>query len=90
MFSAALLNSAGLAVLPANGGGVDLAPRVTALSELTHLDARQGRIVELRYFGGLSEEEVATVLSVSRRTVTREWRAARAWLYRRMTVRPNR
>ena len=61
-----------------------------ALSELTHLDARQGQIVELRYFGGLSEEEVATVLSVSRRTVTREWRAARAWLYRRMTVRPNR
>jgi RNA polymerase sigma-70 factor, ECF subfamily len=57
-----------------------------ALSELTHLDARQGQIVELRYFGGLSEEEVAIVLSVSRRTVTREWRAARAWLYRRMTT----
>ena len=52
-----------------------------ALSELTHLNARQGQIVELRYFGGLSEEEVATVLSVSWRTVTREWRAARAWLY---------
>lgn len=57
-----------------------------ALSELTHLNARQGQIVELRYFGGLSEEEVATVLSVSRRTVTREWRAARAWLYRHMTT----
>jgi len=57
-----------------------------ALSELTHLNARQGQIVELRYFGGLSEEEVATVLSVSRRTVTREWRAARAWLYRRITT----
>ena len=56
-----------------------------ALSELTRLAARQGQIVELRYFGGLSEEEVAIVLSVSRRTVTREWRAARAWLYRRLT-----
>ena len=58
------------------------------LNELTTLDSRQGQIVELRYFGGLSEEEVAGVLGMSRSTVTREWRAARAWLYRRLTVGP--
>ena len=61
-----------------------------ALSELTLVDPRQGRIVELRYFAGLSEQEVAAVLSLSRATVTREWQTARAWLYRRMTVGPNR
>ena len=48
--------------------------------------ARQGQIVELRYFGGLSEQEVAAALSLSRATVTREWQSARTWLYRRMTV----
>jgi RNA polymerase sigma factor (TIGR02999 family) len=57
-----------------------------ALEELTRLDARQGRIVELRYFGGLSEHEVAAVMSLSRATVTREWQTARAWLHRRMTT----
>jgi RNA polymerase sigma factor (TIGR02999 family) len=56
-----------------------------ALDELSTRDARQGRIVELRYFGGLSEQEVAQVLSVSRATVTREWHTAKAWLYRRLT-----
>jgi RNA polymerase sigma factor (TIGR02999 family) len=55
-----------------------------ALSELTARDPRQGRVVELRYFGGLSEQEVAAVLSISRATVTREWTSARAWLFRRM------
>jgi RNA polymerase sigma-70 factor (ECF subfamily) len=56
------------------------------LQELAVLDARQARIVELKYFGGLSEEEVAAILSLSRTTITREWQSARAWLYRRMTV----
>lgn len=55
-----------------------------ALSELTVFDPRQARIVELRYFGGLAEREVAEVLAMSRSTVTREWETARAWLYRRM------
>jgi RNA polymerase sigma factor (TIGR02999 family) len=59
-----------------------------ALTELAGIDSRQGHIVELRYFGGLSEQEVAEVLSISRATVTREWQAARAWLYRRITARP--
>jgi RNA polymerase sigma factor (TIGR02999 family) len=57
-----------------------------ALVELARIDPRQGQIMELRYFGGLSEQEVAAVLSISRATVTREWHTARAWLYRRMTV----
>jgi RNA polymerase sigma-70 factor, ECF subfamily len=56
-----------------------------ALTELTTVDPRMGQIMELRYFGGLSEQEVAEVLSVSRSTVTREWQTARTWLYRRMT-----
>jgi RNA polymerase sigma factor (TIGR02999 family) len=56
-----------------------------ALHALTRLDERQARIVELKYFGGLSEEEVGAVLSMSRATVTREWQSARAWLYRRLT-----
>ena len=49
------------------------------------LDPRQAEIVELKYFAGLSETEVAAVLSLSRATVTREWQSARAWLYRRIT-----
>ena len=56
-----------------------------ALQDLAGVDARQAEIVELRYFGGLSEDEVATLLSISRATVTREWQTARTWLYRRMT-----
>jgi RNA polymerase sigma-70 factor (ECF subfamily) len=57
-----------------------------ALVELARIDPRQAQIVELKYFGGLSEQEVAAVLSVSRATVTREWQTARAWLYRRLTA----
>ena len=56
------------------------------LDELACLDPRQARVVELRYFGGLSEQEVAAALSLSRATVTREWQSARAWLYRRLTT----
>ena len=57
----------------------------SALTDLSQIDPRQAHIVELRYFGGLSEQEVATLLSISRATVTREWQTARAWMYRRMT-----
>ena len=52
-----------------------------ALARLAKLDPRQGRIVELRFFGGLSVEETAEVLGISARTVKREWSVARAWLY---------
>jgi RNA polymerase sigma-70 factor (ECF subfamily) len=58
-----------------------------ALAELGAHDPRQARVVELRYFGGLSEQEAAEVLTVSRATVTRDWNVARAWLFRRMTQR---
>lgn len=53
-----------------------------ALRSLEHLDPQKGRIVEMRYFGGLSIEETAEVLDISPRTVRREWRRAKAWLYR--------
>lgn len=55
-----------------------------ALEELAQLDARKSRVVELRYFGGLSLEETAEVLEVSVMTVRRDWRAAKAWLYQRV------
>jgi RNA polymerase sigma factor (TIGR02999 family) len=65
--------------------GCDLLMLDQALSELALLDQRQESIVELCYFGGLTEVEVAGALSVSRSTVARELRSAKAWLYRRMT-----
>jgi RNA polymerase sigma factor (TIGR02999 family) len=64
----------------------DLLALDQALDELTAFDQRLARIIELRYFAGLTEQEVAEVLSISRATVTREWQTARAWLYRRMTA----
>jgi RNA polymerase sigma-70 factor, ECF subfamily len=51
-----------------------------ALTRLAEWDARQSRIVELRFFGGLTEEEVAETLGISARTVKRDWNLARAWL----------
>ena len=53
-----------------------------ALDRLTELDPRKSRIIELRFFGGLSEEETAALLELSSRTIRREWRLARAWLRR--------
>jgi RNA polymerase sigma-70 factor, ECF subfamily len=68
-----------------NAPDVELLLLDQALEELGRLDARQLQIVEMRYFGGLSEDEVAAALSLSRRTVARDWKVARAWLSRRMT-----
>ena len=56
-----------------------------ALSRLEELDFRQSQVVELRYFGGLQEEEVAELLDISVRTVKREWSVARAWLFAELT-----
>ena len=53
-----------------------------ALNELAAIDPRRSRVVELRYFGGLSVEETAEILDVSAITVMRDWNAAKAWLYR--------
>lgn len=55
-----------------------------ALDDLAKLDERKSQVVQLRYFGGLSLEETAEVLRVSLMTVRRDWRAAKAWLYRRV------
>jgi len=59
-----------------------------ALNELAAFDPQQAKIVELRYFGGLTEDEVASLLTISRSTVTREWLIAKGWLYRRITAGP--
>ena len=56
-----------------------------ALKSLAEIDSRQSQIVELRFFGGLSIEETAEILSVSRGTVMRDWTLAKAWLRREMT-----
>ena len=55
-----------------------------ALDELAKLDLRKSQVVELRYFGGLNIEETARVLDVSPMTVRRDWRAAKAWLYKKV------
>ncbi len=62
------------------GGGVDVLALDTALEQLAALDERQAKIVELRYFGGMSVEEVAETLDISPATVKRDWTLARAWL----------
>ncbi len=67
-------------VAPASGPDVDVMALYEALERLTALDARQARIVEMRFFGGLNVEEVAEVLGVSKRTVEGEWTHAKAWL----------
>lgn len=65
----------------AGGEGVDLLALDDALRMLGEIDPRQAKIVELRFFGGLTIDEVAEVLSIGKRTVDREWQCARAWLY---------
>ena len=63
---------------------LDLLALDEALNRLADTDPRKCRVVELRYFGGLSSGEIAEVVSVSTATVEREWRTARAWLYREL------
>ena len=63
----------------------DLVALDDALKTLAELNTRQAQIVELRYFGGLTEGEVAEVLKTSERTVRRDWSLARAWLYRELS-----
>jgi RNA polymerase sigma-70 factor (ECF subfamily) len=65
---------------PSGGRAIDLIALDEALARLAELDPRQARIVELRFFGGLTTEQVATVLGVSTRTIEKEWRRIRAWL----------
>jgi RNA polymerase sigma factor (TIGR02999 family) len=60
--------------------GVDLVMLDDALSELGALDATQAQIVEMRYFGGLTIEEIAEALAIGKRSVDRHWQVAKAWL----------
>ena len=64
--------------------GLDVVCLDDALRALANLDERQSRVVELRFFGGLSVEETAAVLGISAETVMRDWKVARAWLMREM------
>jgi RNA polymerase sigma factor (TIGR02999 family) len=70
--------------LVAAGPDADVIAVEDALTKLAQLDQQQARIVELRYFGGLSIDETSEALGVSAATVKRDWAVARAWLYREM------
>lgn len=63
---------------------IDLLALNDALERLEEIDERQSKIVEMRFFGGLSVEETAEVLQLSTRTIKREWAMAKAWLYQQM------
>jgi len=70
---------------PAPEAGVEMVDMIAldrALSRLETLDPQQGRIVELRFFGGMTVEETAEVMQLSTATIKRDWAVARAWLYR--------
>jgi RNA polymerase sigma factor (TIGR02999 family) len=75
------------AAVVAEDRGAELVALDEALKALAELDERQSRVVELRYFGGLSVEETGEVLNVSSATVRRDWTFARAWLQRELSNR---
>jgi RNA polymerase sigma factor (TIGR02999 family) len=66
-------------------GDAELIALDDALQELSRLDERQGRIVEMKFFGGLSAPEISRVMGLSRATVDRDWATARVWLHRQMS-----
>lgn len=67
---------------------VDVIAIDEALTTLAEIDPRQSRVVELRFFAGLSLEEISEVMGIATATVQRDWTAARAWLYREISRRP--
>ena len=77
------------AVVQAQGRSIDLLGLDAALEKLEKVDPQQRKIVELRFFGGLSIEDSANVLGISPATVKRQWAVARAWLYREVSARRN-
>jgi RNA polymerase sigma factor (sigma-70 family) len=72
------------ALQAAEGRAADVVALDEALTALAALDPQQSRIVELRFFGGLTIEETAEVVRVSPATVKRDWNIAKAWLYREL------
>ena len=75
------------ALLGSKVRGVEMEALDEALTALSKVDPRKGRVVELRFFGGLSVEETAEILEVSEETVTRDWRVAKTWLLRELSGR---
>lgn len=75
--------------LVAQETGRDLVALDDALSALARIDERKSQVVELRFFGGLSTEEVADVLKVSTKTVLRDWQLAKMWLFRELNGCPD-
>ena len=69
----------------ANRERVDLVALDEALEKLAEIDDRKCRIVEMRFFGGLTDEEIAELLQISTRTMLREWKKAKLWLYRELS-----
>ena len=67
--------------------GVDVVALDDALQALARIDERQSRVVELRFFAGLSLNEISEVLAIAPATVQRDWTAARAWLHREISKR---
>lgn len=78
------------AILPAPQRAPEIVALDEALNRLTRLDSRQAKIVELRFFAGMSEEETGEVLGISSRTVKRDWRVAKAWLFKELDCKPAR
>jgi RNA polymerase sigma factor (TIGR02999 family) len=72
-------------VAPGDDSETDLVALDEALIGLTRIDPRKAQIVEMRFFGGLTLEEIGEVLKVSTGTIKRDWRAAKAWLYQELT-----
>jgi RNA polymerase sigma-70 factor (ECF subfamily) len=81
----ALLVTLDEALLPTRTRGVEMLALDDALMSLSKIDRRKSRVVELRYFGGLSVEESAEVLKISPETVMRDWKMGRARLFRELT-----
>jgi RNA polymerase sigma-70 factor, ECF subfamily len=73
------------ALLPARTRGIDVLALDDALESLSKIDDRKSRVVELRYFGGLSVEETAEIMEISPETVKRDWKVAKAWLFGKLT-----
>lgn len=73
------------ALLGSKARGVEVEALDEALTALAKIDPRKSRVVELRFFGGLSVAETAEVLEISEETVTRDWRVAKTWLFRQLT-----
>jgi len=72
-------------IAPGEDAETDLVALDQALIGLTRIDPRKSQIVEMRFFGGLTVEEIGEVLKVSPGTIKRDWRAAKAWLYQELT-----